>query len=46
MTVAIECTDCGQEVVFVFGRSEEPPTEECDCGAVYKLMIKRVYPAP
>jgi len=41
MTVAITCKECGQDVTFLFDGETRNPTQKCDCGAMYKLSVKR-----
>jgi len=43
MIVAVECEACGSDVPFHIEGQEAGPTETCDeCGAVYRLTVKRV----
>jgi uncharacterized Zn finger protein len=42
MPAAVNCQDCGEEVVFLIDGEEKRPTEECECGAVYQLKVERI----
>lgn len=43
MTIAIDCKDCGKQVAFWLDGEETDPTATCDnCGAVYRLRVKRI----
>jgi len=44
MTIAIDCDDCGREVVFLIEGAVENPREACNCGAVFELQCKKVVP--
>ncbi len=43
MTVAITCSECGSEVVFLFDGETAKPRQTCDeCSAVYELNVRQV----
>jgi len=44
MTVAIPCSECSEDVVFLIDGEKKNPREMCECGAVYELRAKRVVP--
>jgi len=43
MTVAIDCGDCGRELVFDFEDEVVRPRVSCECGAVYQLRVRKVF---
>lgn len=42
MTVAITCSECSGEVTFLINGEEMNPREECECGQMYELQVKKI----